>query len=161
MLGVVVAIAALVPLLRSTSQLPAGTTPAACVGGAQVAATDDSFVAVPVDGGAEQGQLYTFDSTSGAPIGSPITVGYDPVAMAVDTTWSKLYVVNQGGGTNPASVSVIDYENGLGVATTIPLPSGADPESIAVSPGGSHVVVADTGLGELSVINPQDDSNAR
>ena len=105
------------------------------------------------------GYVYTYDSTSGAPLGSPIAVGYDPVAVAGDTTYDQLYVLNEGyGASYPPSVSVIDYENGFSAEAPIYGTSTYNltaPKAIAVSPGGNHVVIADPGSDKLFTINPQ------
>lgn len=153
-----VAAGLLVPLLGTTTSLPRTAVPAACVNGpTQVSSSGDSFVAVP---GANQakGSVYTFDSTSGAGLGSSQLVGYAPVSMAVDTTYGQLYVLNQGYPPSLApSVSVFDYKTGLKFNNEITsgFPLGSKPLSIGISPGGNHVVVTDPATNSLIVIDPQ------
>lgn len=120
-----------------------------------VAAVADSFVAVPM--GSSPGEVWTYDSTSGEKLGSAIQVGYDPIAMAVDTKYSELFVLNQGISGHPASVSVINYQTGFSVNTqdNPSLPSGDVPTAIAVSPGGNHVVVANPNEHSVTTFDPQ------
>jgi RHS repeat-associated protein len=150
--GVLLLVGLGVPVLAVGAPTSAPTTLTACTPGAPVAAVADSFIAVPL--GSSAGEVWTYDSTSGVPLGSPITVGYDPVAMAVDTEYSELFVLNQGITGDPATVSVINYSTGFAVGATISLPTGDVPDAIIVSPGGNHVVVADTNQHALTVINP-------
>lgn len=151
-LPILIVVGLMVPLVSGSISAPGGKSLAFCVNPptTPVAAADDSFVTVPISG--QNGDLYTFDSTSGAQLGGgPITVGVDPVAMAIDTTYSELFVLNKGSDT----VSVINYASGLAITGTVTtLPSGAAPVSIAVSPGGAHIVVADAGTNQVSVIDP-------
>jgi RHS repeat-associated protein len=150
--GVLLLVGLVVPILAVAAPTSGPTTLSACTPGAPVAAVADSFIAVPL--GSAAGEVWTYDSTSGVPLGSPITVGYDPVAMAVDTKYSELFVLNQGITGEPATVSVINYQTGFAVGATISLLPGDVPDAIIVSPGGNHVVVADTNQHSLTVINP-------
>ncbi len=131
----VVALVALVALIMPT--LASGTaglaqaTPVACIeAGAASPASADSFITVP--NGSSDGYLDMFDSTSSSLLGSPVTVGVDPFAAAVDPTNSQVYVADKGDST----VDVVDYLTGA-LTTSIALPSGADPEAIAVDPGAA------------------------
>jgi RHS repeat-associated protein len=157
--AVLVVVGLLVPLLGGPRSLPRQATPAACVAGAQVSTSADSFVAVPGSAPDVEGALYDYDSTAGATLGS-IPVGYQPIAIAVDTTYDQVYVLNAGDPQDlqdyPPSVSVLSYSGGLSeIESPLSLPSGDHPSAIGVSPGGNHVIVADGTTGELGVIDPQ------
>ena len=85
-----------------------------------------------------------------------VTVGSQPVGLAYDPGTHTLYTVNQG-----ASVSVVDTTHcnarsatdcGQRVGT-IALPSGSNPQSIAIDTTTNTVYVADTVKNLVSVIN--------
>ena len=79
-------------------------------------------------------------------VGSPITVGTNPVGVAVTPDGSKVYVANFGSNT----VSVIDTATNTVVGS--PITVGSNPEGVAVTPDGSKVYVANQNGGTVSVI---------
>jgi YVTN family beta-propeller protein len=74
-----------------------------------------------------------------------VTVGANPVAVAVNTTTGKVYVANQDSNT----VTVIDG------ATNNPVnvPTGAGPAAVAVNPLTNSIYVANGDAGTLTVID--------
>ena len=79
-------------------------------------------------------------------IGSPITVGDYPYAIATSPDGSKAYVCNN---TSPGTVSVITTANNT---VTSSIPVGNNPTAIAISPDGSKAYVCNNVSGTVSVI---------
>ena len=75
-----------------------------------------------------------------------VTVGEDPVSIAVNPTDGRAYVANGGDGT----VSVLDGTFDAIVAT---IPVGSHPYSVAVSPSSGKVYVTHTFGDQISVID--------
>ncbi|GAB4221678.1 MAG: hypothetical protein Kow009_12560 [Spirochaetales bacterium] len=92
------------------------------------------------------GELQVIDGNTDTVSGTVIGVGNTPIAVAVDTEQSRVYVVNQGSGT----VSVIDSESAM-VMTTVPV--GTNPIGIAVSEKHSLVYVVNQGDATVSVLD--------
>ena len=87
------------------------------------------------------------DTSTNTVVGSPITVGSLPVAVAYASSNGDIYVVNEG----DSSVSVIDTSYNT-VTTTIPV--GYEPYGVAFSPNGDgDIYVASYGDDTVSVID--------
>ena len=89
------------------------------------------------------------DGATGTVVGSPISVGSGPYAVAVNPTTNKIYVANFGGNT----VSVIDGATGLVIGS--PIAVGSGPYAVAVNPTTNKIYVANTTDSTVSII--QDD----
>jgi len=85
------------------------------------------------------------DTATNAVIGT-VTVGSEPVDVAVVPDGTRAYVVNMGDG----SVSVIDTATN---AVTGSVTVGPKPRGIAISPGGTRAYVSNSGDGTVSVID--------
>jgi YVTN family beta-propeller protein len=79
-----------------------------------------------------------------------ISVGQNPVAVAVSPTRNEVYVLNSGAEGTQGSVSVINAENNT-VASTIPVRH--NPSAIEIDPTGALAYIANTGSNNLSVID--------
>ena len=123
-----------------------------CPGGIPTASqASDSYVAI-----GSQNEVQVLDAATGNLIGSPITVGTDPVALTEnypDTTAPTQIVVANKGSDN---VSVIAAESSSVVAT-VSLPVGETPVGITSDPVEPYYLVADSS-GNVSVINRQSDT---
>jgi YVTN family beta-propeller protein len=76
-----------------------------------------------------------------------IAVGNSPVALAVNTTTNKIYVVNQGSN----NATVID-----GVTNdTTTVPVGATPDAVAINPLTNKIYVANCTGGSVTVVDGQ------
>ena len=80
-----------------------------------------------------------------------IATGQQPMAVAVNETTNKAYVVNH----NSNSVTVIDGKTRTAVAT---IPTGAGPEGIAVNPVTNRIYVANSGENSVTVIDGATDT---
>ena len=74
-----------------------------------------------------------------------ITVGSQPIGIAINSTDTKMYVGNTGGGT----VSVVNIPANT-IAATITV--GTNPVGIAITPNGTYVYVANKGSNNVKVI---------
>ncbi|MCA9271439.1 MAG: beta-propeller fold lactonase family protein [Phycisphaerales bacterium] len=83
------------------------------------------------------GAVRVFDTSFYSQVGSAITVGTSPVALAVSSDGTKVYVANNGSN----SVSVIDVSDPLNPDVTT-LAVGTQPYGVAVSPDGTRLYVA-------------------
>ena len=101
---------------------------------------------------------------SGCTSATTVTVGHDPISLAVDASTGNLYVANAGGGTGGGGVSVLSLSSHT-VNTTIStgpsvpgLDGSAVVRSVALSPDGTEVLATLDGLtfpGDvLATINP-------
>src|SRR5919199_3598919 len=81
-----------------------------------------------------------------APVVRTIAVGTAPVAMDMDTTTGRAFVVNQGSNT----VSVLDTRTGILVRTVA---VGRTPVAVAVDRQRHHVLVVDQASNTLSVLD--------
>ena len=77
---------------------------------------------------------------------SNIGAGQQPMAVAVNETTNKAYIVNH----NSNSVTVVDGKTSTAAAT---IKTGAGPEAIAVNPLTNRVYVANSGESSVSVID--------
>jgi len=75
-----------------------------------------------------------------------VTVGAEPVSIAVNSVNGKAYIANGGAGT----VTILDGSSDAVVAT---VPIGSHPYSIAVSPSSGNVYVTHTFGDQLSIID--------
>jgi YVTN family beta-propeller protein len=89
------------------------------------------------------------NTQTNALVGSPITVGANPVGIAITPNGSRAYVTNNGGGT----VSVINTQTNAVVGS--PIAVGTSPRGIAITPDGSRAYVANNVGNNVSVINTQ------
>jgi YVTN family beta-propeller protein len=87
------------------------------------------------------------------PVSLNISTGKQPMAVAVNETTNKAYVVNH----NDNSITVVDGKT-LGVVATIK--TGAGPEAIAVNPITNRVYVANAAESSVSVIDGATDTVA-
>jgi YVTN family beta-propeller protein len=89
------------------------------------------------------------NTQTNALVGSPITVGANPVGIAITPNGSRAYVTNNGGGT----VAVINTQTNAVVGS--PIAVGTSPRGIAITPDGSRAYVANNVGNNVSVINTQ------
>src|SRR5207253_4846817 len=75
-----------------------------------------------------------------------IATGEQPMAVAVNETTNKAYVVNRSSN----SITVIDGKTRAAIAT---IRTGAGPEAIAVNPLTNRVYVANSGESSVTVID--------
>lgn len=113
--------------------------------------------------GSPQGTVSVIDAATDA-VTATITVGQDPVGVAVSPDGGRVYVSNSGSNT----VSVIDAATDTVIAT---VPIAACPDGLTVSPDGRRVYVATggsppslylcgAGTGTLSTIDTATDTPA-
>jgi YVTN family beta-propeller protein len=79
-----------------------------------------------------------------------LAVGRDPMALAASPTLNEVYVVNSGAAGANGSISVIDAEHNVVVAT---IPLHRQPVSIDLDAAGSLAYVANSGSNSVSVID--------
>lgn len=99
------------------------------------------------------GKVYAVDTgghavdiyTAGADHSHRVTVGSEPVSVAVNRSTGRAYVANAGDGT----VTVLDSESDAVVAT---VPVGPHPYSIAADPATGNVFVTHTFGNQISAI---------
>ncbi len=87
------------------------------------------------------------DIATNNPIGDPISVGADPVEIAISPDGHRAYVTNR----NSHSVSVIDTAANTSIGD--PIAVGSGPYGIAVTPDGGRVYVVNRGGHSVSVID--------
>ncbi len=80
----------------------------------------------------------------GSNVSATVTVGSNPIWVAINPAGTKVYVANYGAGT----VSVIDTSSNT-VSATVTV--GTGPNGVAVNPAGTKVYVANYGAGTVSV----------
>ncbi|RXA15078.1 PKD domain-containing protein [Methanosarcina sp. MSH10X1] len=93
----------------------------------------------------ESNNVSVIDTTTNK-VKATISVGSDPVGVAINPNGTRVYVSN----ANSNDVSVIDTATNTVIAT---VPAGSSPEGIATSPNGKKVYVANKGSNTISVIN--------
>ncbi|NVN92510.1 MAG: hypothetical protein HXX11_18200 [Desulfuromonadales bacterium] len=102
-----------------------------------------AYVTNPLDAG----KVVVVDTATNMTVGSPISVGAQPIGIAMNPSGTRLYVANNTSNT----VSVIDTETSAVIAT---IPVGLVPWGIAVNPTGTgYVYVANIGGNSVSVID--------
>jgi YVTN family beta-propeller protein len=79
-----------------------------------------------------------------------LQVGNNPSGMAVNPVKTEVYVVNSGSGNSNGSVSIIDADKNLVVAT---IPVHRQPYFISVDAVGRRAYVANSGSNTVSVID--------
>jgi YVTN family beta-propeller protein len=94
----------------------------------------------------DMGAVAVIDTLSNSVVGPPISVGTNPVGVAI-TPCGDVYVTNFGTGT----VSVIDSDTGTVVGPAITV--GTQPTSVGITPNGKHAYVTNQGDGTVSAIN--------
>ncbi len=87
------------------------------------------------------------DTATNATVGSPITVGSNPRAIAITPDGTRAYVANQSSN----SVSVVDTATNATVAPAIAV--GDQPFAIAITPDGGRAYVANANSSSVSVID--------
>jgi YVTN family beta-propeller protein len=125
-------VARLIALGLACAAMLACAAPAAA-GGVYVTNSADDSVSV-VDG-AGGGSIAT------------VSVGDEPVDVAISPDGSRAYVANRADGT----VSVIDTAQNQVVGA--PIPVGSEPRGLALSPDGTRLYVTNSGDGTVSVIS--------
>jgi 6-phosphogluconolactonase len=92
---------------------------------------------------------YSRDTTTGilTPLGStaPDPVGNGPIAVATDAKGQFLYVLNQGSGSAPGSISAFSIDTNRGLLTPLagsPFATLANPTAMAISPSSNFLYVA-------------------
>ena len=80
------------------------------------------------------------------PVAQNIATGQQPMAIAVNETTGKAYIVNHNSGT----VTVLDGKTHTAIAT---IKTGSGPEAIAVNPATNRVYTANSGENSVSVID--------
>jgi DNA-binding beta-propeller fold protein YncE len=89
-------------------------------------------------------------------ISPTVTVGSQPVGLAYDPGTHTLYTVNQGASVSVVNTTHCDAQSETDCGQrvgTIALPSGSNPQSIAIDTTTNTVYVADTVKNLVSVIN--------
>ncbi len=81
-----------------------------------------------------------------------LSVGADPVALAVNPKRNEVYVVNAQPASSAGSISILDTLANDVVAT---ISVHRDPAAIAVDPGGTRAYIANSGSNTLSVLDLQ------
>lgn len=92
------------------------------------------------------------------PVGSPISLGLDPVAMAVDPTNNFLYVVNHTSST--ISSFRINPTNGVLSVLNLNVSAGQGPVGIAMHSSGKYLYVSNNTASNISGFNVNTTSGA-
>ncbi len=104
-----------------------------------VARTDGAYVYISLD--KTEGAVAVIDTASDQLAGSPITVGRNPMGMAV--SGNILYVVNYLDPSN--QISMINTATNTKLETGAISSGGTNPKALAVSPDGNKLYVAHEG----------------
>src|SRR5438094_5838335 len=94
---------------------------------------------------------FAFPGIFAQPLSQNIPTGQQPMAVAVNETTNKAYVINH----NSSSVTVIDGKTRTVIAT---VKTGAGPEGIAINPLTNRVYVANPGDSSVTVIDGATDT---
>jgi hypothetical protein len=89
------------------------------------------------------------DTAKMTAVGSPVSVGQDPVAFTVDSTKNFMYVVNR----NSNSVSgfrVNQSTGGLALLNTASASTGTNPVALTLHPNGEFLYVSNSGSDNIS-----------
>ena len=90
-----------------------------------------------------------------SPVGSNPGTGVNPVALAIDHGGHFLFVANQGSDTvsvfSIGANAALTQVGAFAVVTSVPGAPAATPSSVAVTPSGSFVFVANAGQNTVSV----------
>lgn len=133
------------------------SAPANYVAATQIApAGSDSYVAFPATTLGNDGSIEALDSMNGDVVGSALTVGVNPGAIAVDPTSSQLVVANSGDSVHSATTASIVSLTGTSpwsvTSTVSGLPTGAKPAAAMDTEKGLALVV-DAAADDVSVIS--------
>ena len=123
---------------------------AAIVAAAPLTLDEEAFVAEEANSA-----VAMIDVNTGV-LDQTVSVGSDPVAVAVSPNGQYAYVANSGGNTvSVLQTDNLDTVNSVVVAT---VSVGSDPVALALTPDGDRLLVVDQGTAEISVIdtNPND-----
>jgi hypothetical protein len=83
------------------------------------------------------------------PVGTPVSVGLNPVAMTVDPTNNFLYVVNHGGST-VSGFRINPTTGALSTLTPATVSTGLDPVAITMHSSGKFLFVSNNGSSNIS-----------
>ena len=108
--------------------------------------------------------LYADDSRNGATdvidITEPVpvvigsaSVGTYPAYLAIDGSTDTAYVANATQGSGPGTVSVVNVANPAAPSVTSTIDVGSHPFGVALAPSIGQVLVANSGNGNVSVID--------
>ena len=89
------------------------------------------------------------DTAKMLPVGSPVSVGQDPVALTIDSTNTFMYIVNR----NSNSVSAFRVNQTTGALTALTpatVSTGASPVALALHPDNEFLYVANSGSDNVS-----------
>ncbi len=111
------------------------------------ALAQDAYVANFEEGKAS-GSVSVINTETNKVVGSPISVGKEPEAIAITPNGKTAYVANLGS----ENVSVIDLETNTVVAT---IGVGKEPVAVAITPNGKSAYVVNTDSEDISVIDTE------
>lgn len=116
----------------------------------------DSYVAFPSTTAGNDGTVEALDSMNGQVVGSALTVGVNPGALAVDPATAQLVVANSGDSVHTdttASIVSLTGTSAWSVTSTVTgLPTGSKPAAAMDTPKGLGLVV-DNAAGDVSVVS--------
>jgi YVTN family beta-propeller protein len=118
-----------------------------------VAVTPDGALAYSVS---PEGDVVVPIDVEGQTSYSSISVGDNPVAIAIDPAGTYAYVCNFGSGT--VSVIVVDPDSATFNTVVQTIAVGTNPIDVDVNPDGSRIYVANAGSSDVSVIDGDDAS---
>ncbi len=118
-----------------------------------VAVTPDGALAYSVS---PDGDVVVPIDVEGQTSYSSISVGDNPVAIAIDPAGTYAYICNFGSGT--VSVIVVDPDSTTFNTVVQTITVGTNPIDVDVNPDGSRVYVANAGSSDVSVIDGDDAS---
>ncbi len=93
------------------------------------------------------------------PVGTPVSVGLDPVAMTVDPTNKFLYVVNHDSST-VSSFRINPTTGALSAVNPATVSTGLDPVAITMHSSGKFLFVSNNGSSNVSAFNADTTSGA-
>jgi len=93
------------------------------------------------------------------PVGSPVSVGLDPVAMTVDPTNNFLYVVNHTSST-VSSFRINPTTGALSALNPSTVSTGSNPVAITMHSSGKFLYVSNNGSSNISGFNADTTSGA-
>jgi YVTN family beta-propeller protein len=115
-----------------------------------IALSRDDQTLVAVNSGANSVSIFNVAGATPAKL-AEVTVGVEPVSVAVHPNGVKAYVANSGSG----SVSVLNLQTRQ-VTNTITV--GAEPMGVALSPNGTRLYVANSSSNSLIVVDTATDT---
>jgi YVTN family beta-propeller protein/YD repeat-containing protein len=130
-----------------------GLLASASVGAPPDPVGSDSYVAFPSATAGNDGTVEALDSMNGQVIGSGLTVGVNPGAVAVDAPASEVVVANSGDGVHSDTTASIVSNSSWSVTSTVTgLPTGSKPAA-AMDVPKSLALVVDNAADDVSVIS--------